>query len=502
MGEVYLGRDEQARKPVAIKALRVELQEKSGEIFQRRFQEEVEILQRLHAPGVPAFVDAFQEGQRSFLIMEYIEGHSLEQLLTRSKANSGCGLRPRLVNEVGIQVCRTLEHLHNQQPPLIHRDIKPSNVIIRSSDEQVFLVDFGLAREVHSQAGGHTLVGTVGYCPLEQFQGQPEPRSDLYALGATMFELLTACVPQALNIPPLENVLPDLPRGFCEAINRSVRNTPEERFPDAGEMASALAGVHDDLRQWTPSQDALPPLDQVEELIQNWGRTASSARQATNRGPSRKFFWLRSLGLLALLVLAYWGWSYQGRQRYDLAQKEFVEDGLLGGAPGQDWRLSQATGLFPAEGLGLGEPDRDWDSSVRSGLIYDSEQSQNLRVMKFQVRRLKGHPRLLAYCQPWGVLLEPQGDDYELRVLRIEQPLSLDATRWKEVATSPRVTLADFRKVDVRLSASEGQAQLVVDRQEPIKFELPGEWRSQQCGLILLNPLKKARCVVADWQIQ
>src|SRR5262249_30486342 len=153
---------------VAIKRLRADL-ESHQEMFQRRFQEEVDILSRLHVTGVPMFVEAIKMGGQSLLVMEFIQGHSLADLLSTNRARGLKGLPPQLVVRVGIEVCEILEHLHNHKPPLVHRDVKPDNIIIRNSDERVFLVDFGLAREVGGSQSMKTVVGTAAYAPLEQF---------------------------------------------------------------------------------------------------------------------------------------------------------------------------------------------------------------------------------------------------------------------------------------------------------------------------------------------
>lgn len=512
MGEVYLGDDEREGRQVAVKALRLELLDRSGQLFLRRFREEVEILQRLRAPGVPAFVDAFEQGNRSFLIMEYIEGHSLDALLERSREQGVGGLRPSLVAQVGIQVCRILEHLHGQTPPLIHRDIKPSNIIIRSQDDQVFLVDFGLAREFHDESGARTLVGTVGYSPLEQFQGQPEPRSDLYALGATMFELVTGCAPKPLRIPAVQSVLPSVPDDLARLINLCVRATPEERPTDAVclrlLLEEALANV--DVNP-APPEMAIPT-DRIEQLIQRWGRgkqTIAAPLPEPEPPPElpkplkiKKFEppqrWTGVLVALVLVAVTLGIWQYRGQQRYLAEQRELVEDGLSQGMPGPGWSVRQARGLFPAQGLGLGEPNRDWDRSPQSGVIYSGGQMR--ASMSFSIRRLKGSPRLLVFCSPWGLLFQPGKDKYELKVVSVGPNLSLENSPVDE-GNLPHLNLGNFRRVSVRLSVSKGKGHLVVDRRPAVSFSAE-DWGAQQCGAILLNASENARCLLEDWQLQ
>lgn len=498
MGEVYLGRDESGQRPVAIKALRSELQD---EDFVRRFQAEVEILRGLQAPGVPAFVDAFCESDRSFLVMEYVEGHSLESLLTRCRANTGRGLRPLLVVQVALQVCQTLAFLHRQTPPLLHRDIKPANLIIRSQDERVFLVDFGLAREFRPQAGGHTLVGTLGYCPLEQFQGNPEPRSDLYALGATMFELLTGVVPRALNIPPLVQVLPALPQEFCQVLDRVVSHQAEARFASAEEFSRALESALPSVERISWEDGDQPPGDQVEALILNWGQKKVSFSPLRSWVHLRRALWSVALVLL-MLSLGIFAWDFRGRQRYESRQSELFSESLGQGGPGPGWQVAAVTGLFPADGLGLGEPDREWDRSPRSGVFLSTTPARQVRAFSWRVRLLKGRPRLLAFCGSWGMLLEPKEAHWILRPVKVDAGLTLETTPWVEFPEVRSPEFGDFRRLKVECRLEQGQLRWFRDGVPQGQVPAEGGWQSNRCGLLLLNPWQKARCVIEEWRLE
>lgn len=130
MGEVYLGEDLKQPQNVAIKRMLIEQDQMDKELFDRRFREEISILRRLHCTGIPAFVDAFSEDGHSFLVMEFIQGYSLDRLLRVSRTQKE-GLSAEQVATVALHVARVLEYLHSQSPPLVHRDIKPSNMIIR-----------------------------------------------------------------------------------------------------------------------------------------------------------------------------------------------------------------------------------------------------------------------------------------------------------------------------------------------------------------------------------
>jgi len=204
MGAVYLARDmELFGRLCVVKQMRPFFATQS----ERRkaeadFKREAEVLTRLNQPGhprIPEVYGYFVEGLDQFLVMKYIEGESLEQRLERLK-------RPLPETEVircAQAVASALVYLHSRRPqPVIHRDIKPANIII-DPEGRIWLVDFGLARAAVSSgarvmmSGGKTVAaGTPGYTPLEQWQMQPTPKSDIYALGATMHHLLTAQDPR------------------------------------------------------------------------------------------------------------------------------------------------------------------------------------------------------------------------------------------------------------------------------------------------------------------
>ncbi len=481
MGEVYLGEDERGglgdSRPVAIKTLRTDAQD---EVVLRRFREEAEILRRLSLSGIPTFVDAFEQDARSFLIMEYIEGHSLHELLQASPQ----GLPAALVTEVGAKVCDLLAHLHGHQPPLIHRDIKPANLIIRDRDEAVFLVDFGLARELTAQSGARTLVGTVDYCPLEQLQGQPEPRSDLYSLGATLFELLTGRPPKALNIPPLHSLLPDLPQELAVALDRAVRPEADERFPDAAAMAVALRAALPLLN----ANYVLPrpgPKPKVLPVSVDVPEPATSTPVPRRR---RTLY----LGVLLLTLLGALTASHYQQRVYEHEQRELLADSLPEGLPGH-WQAHTLRGLFPAEGVGL------WTSGNRpAGVQFVCSPPATMAGLSFRLVRLKGNPRFLAYCQPWGLLVEPQQQHYRIRLFQLNSPPSLDAPLPAIKDHIAPLLQEEFRTLRLRLSMGRSQGQLSVNRGQPLTFPVFGPWSSGALSFSLSGGPGKSRCVISE----
>src|SRR6266705_1886001 len=155
----------------------------------RNFDKEVVTLAHLDHPLIPDVTDKFEEGSRYFMVQKYVEGENLEERIDRLNQP----MKERDVLGYASEVLDILDYLAQQTPPIVHRDIKPPNIIIGSNDKRAHLVDFGIARadEVrNAQRKQTSALGTPGYAPPEQYQGNADPRSDLYALGATLHYLL------------------------------------------------------------------------------------------------------------------------------------------------------------------------------------------------------------------------------------------------------------------------------------------------------------------------
>lgn len=155
-----------------------------------QFLSEIQVLESFRHPNIPKVTDHFfLERNRErfyYFVMEFIDGIDLSSYLEKYGAP---GLPEKQVIKWAIQVCEALSYLQKWNPPVAHRDIKPSNIILRHSDKRILLIDFGIARVTNP--GDGYWIGTPGYAPPEQVAGKPEPASDFYALGASMYELLT-----------------------------------------------------------------------------------------------------------------------------------------------------------------------------------------------------------------------------------------------------------------------------------------------------------------------
>ncbi|MGH2408978.1 MAG: serine/threonine-protein kinase, partial [Chloroflexota bacterium] len=170
------------------------------------FLREGETLRGLAHPAIPRIHETLSAGRRHYLIMDLIEGETLES----GPAKGGsAGLEEHLVVSWADQVLDVLSYLHGRPSPVIFRDLKPANLML-TPDGRIRLIDFGIARVFSRQSKG-TAIGTPGYAPPEQYQGLAEPASDLYALGATMHHLLTGRDPRnarPFDFPPVARLAP------------------------------------------------------------------------------------------------------------------------------------------------------------------------------------------------------------------------------------------------------------------------------------------------------
>lgn len=200
-----------------------------------RFLSEIQVMQALNHPNIPRVYSSFVHESSFCFVMEFVEGDDLAHVL---KHSGSPGLDAESVVGWALQVLDALEYLHGRQPVVTHRDIKPSNLLLRARDGRIVLIDFGIAR-VSNPAEGFW-IGTPGYAPAEQHQGSPEPRSDLYALGATMHELLTGRKPVDFDFPTFEELGVQVARPLAQLVYRALGTWPEDRFPDAQTMARRL----------------------------------------------------------------------------------------------------------------------------------------------------------------------------------------------------------------------------------------------------------------------
>ena len=246
MSVVYLAINERANKTWAVKEVR-----KDGvsdfEVVKQGLIVETEMLKQFNHPHLPSIVDVIDTEDSFIIVMDYIQGKSLEEIITKS---GNAPQKKEDVMEWAKQLCDVLGYLHSREKPIIYRDMKPANVMLRP-DGNVMLIDFGTAREFKSRSVADTVcLGTRGYAAPEQYggMGQTDARTDIYCLGATLYHLLTGHSPAdpPYEIRPIGEWIPEYAgSGLEEIIIKCTKQDPNERYQNCAELMYALEHEED-----------------------------------------------------------------------------------------------------------------------------------------------------------------------------------------------------------------------------------------------------------------
>lgn len=247
MATVYLAHDGDLERPVAVKVLGEPLA--LDEAFVERFRREARTAAQLSHPNIVQVYDTGEEDGRIFIVMEYVEGEGLDVVLRREGR-----VAPERARELGIQVCSALHYAHGKG--VVHRDVKPGNLLLRT-DGVVKVADFGIARPAQATqlTAAGTVLGTAAYLPPEIARGEPATeRSDIYSLGAVLYELFTGRPPYRIDtlaqlasqddqvVTPVRDVAPDVPPEPEAAIMRALARDPRHRHDSADDLAADLGG--------------------------------------------------------------------------------------------------------------------------------------------------------------------------------------------------------------------------------------------------------------------
>lgn len=205
-----------------------------------KFEREAKILKQLDHQQIVKLVDFFVEDHRGYLVLEHIDGGSLRQLVEQRGKVSESEAR-----SLAKQMCEILNYLHGLTPPVVHRDFTPDNLILRK-DGTLKLVDFNVAQQTESTATG-TVVGKHAYLPPEQFRGMPTTQSDIYAMGATLYYLVTAQDPEPISEAHPREVETHISQDFDRIVGQATAIDPELRYKTAADLLSDLEQAVDRL---------------------------------------------------------------------------------------------------------------------------------------------------------------------------------------------------------------------------------------------------------------
>jgi len=248
MGSVYLARDLNFAKVERLCAIKEMVSNTPDPAVRKialgNFEREANTLASINHPAIVKIYDYFTEGNRTYLVMEYVAGRNLEQVVTDLGDDEF--LDEARVLQWGIQICDVLTFLHENKTPIVYRDLKPPNLILRkgSSPEHLVLIDFGIAKAFQEGQKG-TMMGTEGYSPPEQYRGIASPQGDVYALGATMHHILTKRDPKleppfTFHEAPLRQFNPAISEMTEIVVMKALSYELKERYASAAHMKAAL----------------------------------------------------------------------------------------------------------------------------------------------------------------------------------------------------------------------------------------------------------------------
>lgn len=325
MGAVYLARQKSLDRSIALKVLPREFGK--DDVFRKRFAAEAKAMARLRHPNLIGVHDFGEAGGYLYLTMDFVDGKSLFHS-ARGKA-----IAQRTAARVVLGICEGLAHAH--KAGIIHRDIKPANILI-GSDRKPRIGDFGLACHADGEEDSRLHYGTPHYAGPEVVEdpSQASKRSDVYAVGVILYELLTGELPGSSFTPPSRTTAQTVDTRFDKIVRRAIHPAPGLRFADAGEMAGRLKPLLDSLSGrgkgglTTPGEDKgaakLHTADEVEETDERaYQQNETLAAMAANE--SRRYdrqIAVKVLIIAILLMTLLYVWSAYNRRKGEAAREE------------------------------------------------------------------------------------------------------------------------------------------------------------------------------------
>ena len=239
-GSVYLAVHRQTAQFWALKQIRPDRCGKEGGEDASADTYELHMYRKLHHPSLPMIVEEISTPEGNFLVMEYIRGRNLQQIMDREKH-----LDTERVLDIGISLCGTLTYLHTREEPILHLDLKPANIIIHPNG-RIMLVDMGASRRCADREQNRIRFGTPGFAAPEQYDIRRKltPATDIYSLGAVLYYLISGVL---FSDRCIKSKIPGCPDALGKVILKALAAKPEDRYTSAREFEGALKKVKKEL---------------------------------------------------------------------------------------------------------------------------------------------------------------------------------------------------------------------------------------------------------------
>jgi tRNA A-37 threonylcarbamoyl transferase component Bud32 len=331
MGSVYKAEDTRLDKMVAVKEMleRADTDDEQASAV-RQFEREAKLLAQLSHPNLPKVTDYFVDQDKWYLIMEFVEGRTLEQVVQEAG-----GPLPLLeVLDWGVQLSDVLAYLHGQDPPIVFRDMKPANIMLQS-DGIVKLIDFGIARRFQEGAAKDTLLyGSPGYSPPEQYgRRQTDARSDIYSLGATLHHLITGHDPSPtpFKFALASTYVPGIPPELDIFLQRCTEMDGDKRWSSAQMALETLVSIRAKLA--AGAQASAPKVTGDPAVKISGPKVPPTPRPSVRPGPPKAA--VTGLGIVAVSLLVLGGWMMsRGRPTIKLVKQPAATPKSVTAIPG------------------------------------------------------------------------------------------------------------------------------------------------------------------------
>lgn len=416
MALVWKGKDTFLNRLVTIKVLRPEYA--SDQEFVRRFRREAQAVASLSHPNIVSIYDVGQENESHYLVMEYVDGESLKELIRREAP-----LSPARVIQLGRQISEALEHAHENN--IIHRDVKPHNILITRSG-RAKLTDFGIAQASASTlTHTDTIVGSVHYISPEQAKGETAgPKSDIYSLGVVLYEMLTGQVPYqadgAISValkhiqeqpPSLRSINEQVPEDLEMVVLRAMDKIPDRRHKSARTLGDDLVSISEETKNMVPydGDDEKTRVLPSPLVIKDDGKKGNQEKHTQNK-QLKPVAW----GMLALVVILLMGAGF-------FALNSYLNVGEIKVPPVEGLPVDEARRILKETGLQV-SVNEQYDSEKEKGIVIKQTPEKD-EVVK------KGRSVLLLVSKGQDLVEVPNviGHDYEeARLTLINEGFSVD----------------------------------------------------------------------------